>query len=190
MPFVFVIVGTLLLASSVFLGAYGTHGLYEAGAAASEVRGWDWANQMHVAHSLGLVVIGLMLRRQPGILFYKLAGWLLIAGVVLFSFTIYLKTLGGPDLAVADALWWNDAGACVAVRHHRRLVRLPIVIHPLERGRPALVEGETPSLPACSLRASAAAPAAKTPSAFPQALVLRGTNRKISRWRVLGRRLR
>ena len=99
MPFVFVIVGTLLLASSVFLGAYGTHGLYEAGAAASEVRGWDWANQMHVAHSLGLVVIGLMLRRQPGILFYKLAGWLLIAGVVLFSFSIYLKTLGGPDLA-------------------------------------------------------------------------------------------
>ena len=99
MPFVFVIVGTLLLASSVFLGAYGTHGLYEAGAAASEVRGWDWANQMHVAHSLGLVVIGLMLRRQPGILFYKLAGWLLIAGMVLFSFTIYLKTLGGPDLA-------------------------------------------------------------------------------------------
>ncbi len=99
MPFVFVIVGTLLLASSVFLGAYGTHGLYEAGAAASEVRGWDWANQMHVAHSLGLVVIGLMLRREPGILFYKLAGWLLIAGVVLFSFSIYLKTLGGPDLA-------------------------------------------------------------------------------------------
>ena len=36
-----------------------------------------------------------------------------------------------------------------------------------ERGHPALVEGETPSLPACSLRASATAPAAKTPMEQP-----------------------
>ena len=35
--------------------------------------------------------------------------------------------------------------------------------HPWERGRPALDEAGTASLPACSLRASAAAPAAKTP---------------------------
>ncbi len=99
MAFLFVIVATLLLASSLFLGAYGTHGLFEAGAAAEEVRAWDWAYQIHVAHSLGLLIVGLMLRRQPGNLFYKLAGWLLIAGMALFSDTIYLKMLGGPDLA-------------------------------------------------------------------------------------------
>lgn len=98
MPLIFVLLATLLLAASVFLGAYGTHGLFEAGAAAAEVRAWDWANQMHVAHSLGLLAVGLMLRRNPDILFYKVAGWLLIAGMALFSDTIYLKFLGGPDL--------------------------------------------------------------------------------------------
>ncbi len=95
----FAVLGALLLAASVFLGAYGTHGLYQAGAAAAEVRAWDWANQMHVAHSLGLLVVALLLRLGADSLFYKLAGWLLIAGVALFSGTIYLKTLGGPDLA-------------------------------------------------------------------------------------------
>ena len=97
MPRIFVLLATLLLASSVFLAAYGTHGLFEAGAAASEVRAWDWANQIQVAHSLGLLAVGLMLRRSPDILFYKITGWLLIAGVAVFSGTVYMKLLGGPD---------------------------------------------------------------------------------------------
>ncbi len=120
MALVFAVLGTLLLAASVFLGAYGTHGLYEAGAAVSEVRGWDWANQMHVAHSLGLLLLAMLLRRQPDSLFYKLAGWLLIAGIALFSGTIYLKSLGGPDLAAVTpyggmglALAWLVAAIAV-----------------------------------------------------------------------------
>lgn len=99
MPLIFVLLATLLLASSVFLGAYGTHGLYEAGAAVEEVRAWDWANQLHATHSLGLLAVGMLLRRKPEILFYKVAGCLLIAGMVLFSGLIYAKLLGGPDLA-------------------------------------------------------------------------------------------
>lgn len=120
MPLVFVLLATLLLASSVFLGAYGTHGLYEAGAAVAEVRAWDWANQIHVAHALGLLVVGLMLRRRPDIVFYKVAGWLLLAGVCVFSGTIYIKLLGGPDFApltpyggMALAVGWLSAAAGV-----------------------------------------------------------------------------
>ena len=118
MPLVFVLLATLLLASSVFLGAYGTHGLYEAGAAMTEVRAWDWANQIHVAHSLGLLAVGLMLRRRPDIFFYKVAGWLLISGIAVFSGTIYMKLLGGPDFApltpyggMALAVAWISAAA-------------------------------------------------------------------------------
>ena len=120
MPLVFAVLGALLLAASVFLGAYGTHGLYEAGAAAGEVRAWDWANQMHVAHSLGLLLVAVLLRRQPDSLFYKLAGWLLIVGMALFSGTIYVKMLGGPDLAAVTpyggmtlALAWLIAAVAV-----------------------------------------------------------------------------
>ncbi|MCY3816621.1 MAG: DUF423 domain-containing protein [Gammaproteobacteria bacterium] len=118
MPLLFVLLATLLLASSVFLGAYGTHGLYEAGAAVEEVRAWDWANQIHVAHSLGLLAVGLMLRRSPDVVFYKVAGWLLIAGIAVFSGTIYMKLLGGPDFApltpyggMALAVAWISAAA-------------------------------------------------------------------------------
>ena len=118
MPLLFVLLATLSLASSIFLGAYGTHGLYEAGAAVSEVRAWDWANKIQVAHSLGLLVVGLMLRRSPDILFYKVAGWLLIAGIAVFSGTVYMKLLGGPDFApltpyggMALAVGWISAAA-------------------------------------------------------------------------------
>ena len=120
MPLIFVLLATLLLALSVLLGAYGTHGLYEAGAAAAEVRAWDWANQMHVVHALGLLAVGLMLRRSPEIMFYKITGWLLIAGIAVFSGTIYVKLLGGPDLApltpyggMTLAVAWLSAAAGV-----------------------------------------------------------------------------
>ena len=120
MPLLFVLLATLLLASSVFLGAYGTHGLFEAGAAVSEVRAWDWANQLQVAHSLGLLVVGLMLRRSPDIVFYKVAGWLLIVGIAVFSGTNYMKLMGGPDFAsltpyggMALAVAWLSAAAGV-----------------------------------------------------------------------------
>ena len=120
MPLLFVLLATLLLASSVFLGAYGTHGLFEAGAAVSEVRAWDWANQLQVAHSLGLLAVGLMLRRSPDIVLYKAAGWLLIVGIAVFSGTNYMKLLGGPDFAsltpyggMALAVAWLSAAAGV-----------------------------------------------------------------------------
>ena len=120
MPLLFVLFATLLLASSVFLGAYGTHGLFEAGAAVSEVRAWDWANQLQVAHSLGLLAVGLMLRRSPDIVLYKAAGWLLIVGIAVFSGTNYMKLLGGPDFAsltpyggMALAVAWLSAAAGV-----------------------------------------------------------------------------
>ncbi|MCY4477534.1 MAG: DUF423 domain-containing protein [Gammaproteobacteria bacterium] len=120
MPLLFVLLATLLLASSVFLGAYGTHGLFQAGAAVSEVRAWDWANQLQVAHSLGLLAVGLMLRRSPDIVFYKAAGWLLIVGIAVFSGTNYMKLMGGPDFAsltpyggMALAVAWLSAAAGV-----------------------------------------------------------------------------
>ncbi len=120
MPLVFMLLATLSLASSIFLGAYGTHGLYEAGAAVSEVRAWDWANKIQVAHSLGLLAIGAILRRSPDVLFYKVAGWLLIAGVAVFSGTVYMKLLGGPDFApltpyggMALAVAWLSAAVGV-----------------------------------------------------------------------------
>ena len=120
MPLVFLLLAALSLASSIFLGAYGTHGLYEAGAAVSEVRAWDWANKIQVAHSLGLLAVGLMLRRSPDILFYEVAGWLLIAGIAVFSGTVYMNLLGGSDFGpltpyggMALAVAWLSVAAGV-----------------------------------------------------------------------------
>lgn len=105
MPLLFCLLGALSLAASVSLSAYGTHGLYEAGAAAEVVRAWDWAVQLQATHSLGLIVLGVMMRVKerrtvdPSLL-YRIAGWLVIASMAMFSFTIYLDTLGWVDLTV------------------------------------------------------------------------------------------
>jgi uncharacterized membrane protein YgdD (TMEM256/DUF423 family) len=48
-------------------------------------------------HSLGLLALGLLLDRVPAGLL-RLAGWLLLSGIVLFSGSLYLLLAGAPRL--------------------------------------------------------------------------------------------
>jgi uncharacterized membrane protein YgdD (TMEM256/DUF423 family) len=48
-------------------------------------------------HSLGLLGVGLLIDRQP-VKMLRLAGWLLLAGTVLFSGSLYLILAGAPRL--------------------------------------------------------------------------------------------
>ena len=51
---------------------------------------WHTAVQYHAWHALGLLAIGLYVESS----WVKAAGWLLIAGIVLFSGSLYALALG------------------------------------------------------------------------------------------------
>lgn len=94
---------TLLLAGilgflGVALGAFGAHGLQSAFAeapdAAKRLAWWQTAVQYHLWHALLLVGIGVWQRTEDARLLGA-ATWLTLAGIVLFSGSLYAMTLSG-----------------------------------------------------------------------------------------------
>ena len=91
----------VLLALATLCGAFGAHAL-RAQLAPERLQLWDTAVRYHFFHALGLLGVGLTLRTlDDGAL--RLAAVLLLAGVVLFSGSLYALALGAPRaLGAAD----------------------------------------------------------------------------------------
>jgi uncharacterized membrane protein YgdD (TMEM256/DUF423 family) len=90
----FVILGALAAALGVALGAFGAHAL-KARLSADMLAVWQTAVQYHLWHALGLVAIGLLAQHLPASFLVRLGGWLILAGIVLFSGSLYVLALSG-----------------------------------------------------------------------------------------------
>ncbi len=83
---------------AVALGAFGAHGLKRMLEAAPDgalrLQWWQTAAQYHLAHALALGLVAALAPhlagRLPGV-----AGWLFVAGIILFSGSLYVMTLTG-----------------------------------------------------------------------------------------------
>ena len=90
----FLALGALAAALAVALGAAASHGL-RAHLAANDPAGWfATALDYHRWHALGLMLVGLAAARFPSRGFVA-AGWLLVAGLLLFSGNLYLRSVFG-----------------------------------------------------------------------------------------------
>lgn len=91
----FLLLGALNMALTVGLGAAGMHGL-KAHLTANDPGGWfQTALHYHQLHSLGLLAIGLTLHYTSAHRWLVGAGLLLLAGMVLFSGNLYLRSIAG-----------------------------------------------------------------------------------------------
>jgi len=88
----FVIIAAVLAALGVALGAFGAHGL----AAVFEANGrgdtFQTASDYHMYHALALLLVGLAGDRMAG-RWATWAGYLLIAGLLLFSGSLYILAI-------------------------------------------------------------------------------------------------
>jgi uncharacterized membrane protein YgdD (TMEM256/DUF423 family) len=91
----FIFLGSLNLLLAVVLGAFGAHGL-KSRVTPEQLGWWHTGVDYHVWHALGLLGIGLLLLNQPALNAAKSAGWLLQAGILVFSGSLYAMTLGAP----------------------------------------------------------------------------------------------
>jgi uncharacterized membrane protein YgdD (TMEM256/DUF423 family) len=80
-----------LAALAVGLGAFGAHGL-KARLPSDMLAVWHTAVQYHAWHALGLLAVGL----STDNIWARSAGWLLVAGIALFSGSLYALSLGAP----------------------------------------------------------------------------------------------
>jgi uncharacterized membrane protein YgdD (TMEM256/DUF423 family) len=95
---IFIILSGLLGFSAVALGAFGAHGLRSRlGALPDGVKRLEWwstAAQYHLTHALALAFVAWLAQRGAGAS-ASVAGWAFVAGVTLFSGSLYLMTLTG-----------------------------------------------------------------------------------------------
>lgn len=87
------ILGTLNAALAVICGAFGAHGL-KARVDSALLDTWATASDYHLYHALALLLAG-VLARQFGAAGIVTAGWILFAGMVVFSGSLYLLVLTG-----------------------------------------------------------------------------------------------
>lgn len=78
----------------VALGAFGAHGL-EGKLSDSAMATWDTAVRYHMAHSLLLLGLAVLAERFPTQRFFRMAGMLVLAGIIVFSGSLYILALSG-----------------------------------------------------------------------------------------------
>lgn len=89
-----VVAGAVLAALAVAAGAFGAHAL-AARLTPERLATWETAARYHMYGALGLVLIGLLGERWPSPLIAA-AGWVMLAGTLVFGGTVYALALGGP----------------------------------------------------------------------------------------------
>ncbi len=77
------------------LGAFGAHAL-KARLPAELLAVWNTGVQYHLWHALGMILVGLAAAVVPDGPLLRAAGLLLLAGIVLFSGSLYALALGAP----------------------------------------------------------------------------------------------
>jgi len=92
MPRIFLMLGAINAFLCVAFGAFGAHGLKQK-LSVDMLAVYQTGVQYHFYHSLGLIVVGLVLLHFPKSRSILLSGWLMLAGIVLFSTSLYALSL-------------------------------------------------------------------------------------------------
>ena len=90
----FLAIGAIAMLWAVALGAFGAHAL-KAQIAPELIAVYHTGVEYHFYHALGLLAVGLVAQRLPDSNWLRASGWLMLAGIVIFSGSLYLLALTG-----------------------------------------------------------------------------------------------
>lgn len=91
---VFLIIGAINAFLSIALGAFGAHGL-EGKISERMMEVYRTGVQYHMMHSLGLIFVALLADRFAGTSLIQWAGWVMLAGIIIFSGSLYVLSMTG-----------------------------------------------------------------------------------------------
>ncbi len=86
-----ILLGSLMALMAVIIGAFGAHAL-KPYMPASELQTYETGVKYHFIHSLGILLIAILYSLHPTKNLIR-AGYFLFAGILLFSFSLYLLAL-------------------------------------------------------------------------------------------------
>lgn len=90
----FILMGAVAMALGVMLGAFGAHGLKNR-LAPDLLAVYHTGVQYHLYHALGLLLVGVLVQQFPAIGGLRTGGWLLLAGILIFSGSLYVLAISG-----------------------------------------------------------------------------------------------
>jgi len=90
----FLALGGVAALLAVALGAFGAHAL-KARLAPEMLAVWHTGIEYHLFHALGLIACGLLAVQLQDSALLKWSGWLMLAGIGLFSGSLYALALSG-----------------------------------------------------------------------------------------------
>ncbi|SFX46075.1 Uncharacterized membrane protein YgdD, TMEM256/DUF423 family [Thermoactinomyces sp. DSM 45891] len=90
----FLLLGSLNMALSIALGAFGAHGL-KGKVAEKMIANWNTGAHYHMIHALGMLIVGILLSKVQDSGMLTTSGWLMLVGVVLFSGSLYVMAVTG-----------------------------------------------------------------------------------------------
>jgi uncharacterized membrane protein YgdD (TMEM256/DUF423 family) len=88
----FLILGSANAMLAVILGAFGAHAL-KARLDDTLLKVYHTGVEYHFYHALGLILVGIIAMNIPVNLWIKNAGWMMFAGIVLFSGSLYFLSI-------------------------------------------------------------------------------------------------
>jgi uncharacterized membrane protein YgdD (TMEM256/DUF423 family) len=87
--------GAILMALGVMLGAFGAHAL-QAQLTPRQLASYQTGVQYQMLHAFGLMIVGIVGQVTGATPRLRWSAWLMAAGIVFFSGSIYLMTAGAP----------------------------------------------------------------------------------------------
>jgi len=90
----FVSLGSINALIAVALGAFGAHAL-KTRLSADMLAVFETGVQYHFYHALGLLAVGIIATQLPDSALVKWSGWLMVAGIILFSGSLYILSISG-----------------------------------------------------------------------------------------------
>ncbi len=88
----FLVLGSINALLVVLIGAFGAHGL-KARLTVENMTVFQTAVQYHFYHAVGLILLGLIAWHIPASPYLRWSGWLMLAGIILFSGSLYALSI-------------------------------------------------------------------------------------------------
>ncbi|WP_100405772.1 DUF423 domain-containing protein [Bacillus solitudinis] len=91
---VFLLIGSIIMALAVAIGAFGAHGL-EPRLSERMMKNYQTGVQYHMIHGIGLLIVGVAALKLTTSTALNGAGWSFLIGIILFSGSLYAMALTG-----------------------------------------------------------------------------------------------
>jgi uncharacterized membrane protein YgdD (TMEM256/DUF423 family) len=85
----FLLVGGVLAALAVMIGAFGAHALKSVLEQTGKGEVFETASKYHFYHALALLLLGVIMQKTPDLNWWSYAGYFFIAGILVFSGSLY-----------------------------------------------------------------------------------------------------